>query len=226
MLFVKNQVKPRKAGGNLRVGDSDRMEFTEEDSQPTEACDEPDEEASIPDVTDDVHETTFPQQRNAKRGAQQQLIAIEARKLKLLESKVRKANVGDDEDDAFFKSLLPHVRKLKPEEKMNFRMAVQQLVQEHVYNKNQFLNNPNQANQQQLSTPTRDAAAASFIELEHTPLSFGSVQNSPTIPHQTVTIQYQNNPHSSTPERPTNIVSTRQYYSVITSPISSVTSHQ
>lgn len=75
MFFIKDQVKPGKAGGNLSVGDSDRMDFTEDDSQPTETFEEPNEGLLIPDGSvDDVDENIIPPQ-------QQQLIAIEARKL-------------------------------------------------------------------------------------------------------------------------------------------------
>ncbi|XP_058457984.1 transcription factor Adf-1-like [Malaya genurostris] len=63
------------------------------------------------------------------------------KKLKLLELKVNEKHERD-EDEAFFDSLLPHVRKLSPEMKMLCRMEIQNAVFNYVYsNKYQHVNN-------------------------------------------------------------------------------------
>ncbi|XP_062565437.1 uncharacterized protein LOC134227749 [Armigeres subalbatus] len=59
------------------------------------------------------------------------LLDIEQRKLELLEKKVTSRD--RDEDEAFFDSLLPHVKKLNPPAKFKLRMELQQIVLEHVY---------------------------------------------------------------------------------------------
>lgn len=122
-MFIKHQGKPRKAGGiTINNGDD------------SDENDIPSQEAK----------------KNIKRGAQQ-LINIEVRELKLFENKVNNAT-NNDEDEAFFKSLLPHVRKLRSEEKLDFRMDAQKLTLTYLYNKNRFLNDPNINNL--LPTPT------------------------------------------------------------------------
>ncbi|XP_055614648.1 uncharacterized protein LOC129760978 [Uranotaenia lowii] len=66
---------------------------------------------------------------------QQQLQPIE-----FVESVAPKANtIIDDEDKGFFLSLLPHVRKLEPEDKLVFRMEAQKLVHQCVYRKSQLI---------------------------------------------------------------------------------------
>lgn len=157
--------------------------------------------------------------------------------MKLLENKVRKGTSGDDEDEAFFKSLLPHVRKMQPEKKLVFRVQVQNLVQKFVYQKNRLLNDPNQnlddsrasssANNGtfQHSTPFRRTNELFDTGLR-TPLRSDVPQyyDTPNIRHhveEAGTMQ-EMEPADTSAQRSTIITSSRQYYTVITSPISSV----
>ncbi|XP_065086705.1 uncharacterized protein LOC135708522 [Ochlerotatus camptorhynchus] len=245
MLFLKGQMIPRKSGGNLQADASETMEFlNDNDVQQTTTENTADESIQLLEVPDssDVDETIpRPQPRPGKRGLQHQLVDIETRKLKLLEKKVRKANTDDDEDEAFFKSLLPHVRKLKPEAKLLFRMDIQKVVQEHVYQKNRFLNDPNQnldvhgaATSEnpmlfQYSTPVR--SRMEFTEtIGRTPRSHdgSGYHSSPHFQSQAgiVTILNPDEQIDAADQFPTVISSARQYYTVITSPISSALSQQ
>ena len=64
--------------------------------------------------------------------------SIEKQKLQCLEKAAKsKEKVREDEDLQFFESLLPHVRKIAPENKLLFRNRVQQLVQDYAYGVNQ-----------------------------------------------------------------------------------------
>lgn len=63
------------------------------------------------------------------------ILEIEKKKLEILSQK-RNDKAGkedDDEHSLFFKTLLPHVRKIKPEQILTFRGMVQNLVQDFAY---------------------------------------------------------------------------------------------
>lgn len=172
-------------------------------------------------VTQAVAQPTIHPIRSGKRGAQQQLLDIKARKLRLLEKKVDKSTTKDeDEDEAFFKSILPHVKKLKPEDKLVFRMEIQSVVQKHVYGK------PKRTQIMQNSTPLH-----TNVEIR-TPQPSCSYQRTPSRQQTpSVSIEYDDqdedngNTMTTTAYSPM-ITAERQYYSVITSPISSVETQQ
>ncbi|XP_055641892.1 transcription factor Adf-1-like isoform X2 [Toxorhynchites rutilus septentrionalis] len=139
MLFLKDQMKPRKYGGNLSArGAEDDSEDVAVESEESNGNDysnvfEINYLEEPPFISSTQSQTSSQQSnRSVKRSSIQQLVEIEAKKM-LLEQKVNKSTADDDEDEAFFKSLLPHVRKLMPEEKLEFRMDVQSLVQNYVY---------------------------------------------------------------------------------------------
>lgn len=69
--------------------------------------------------------------RNANNSVE--IIEIEKRKLELLEKKTNRKNERD-EDESFFDSLLPHIRKLEPGQKFLCRMDIQNTIYRHVYN--------------------------------------------------------------------------------------------
>nr|KAH0807391.1 hypothetical protein GEV33_015401 [Tenebrio molitor] len=68
------------------------------------------------------------------------VLDIEKKKLDLLTQKVRKREANDQEDEnlLFFKSLLPHIKKIQPERILAFRGRIQELVQEFAYSTNSF----------------------------------------------------------------------------------------
>lgn len=61
------------------------------------------------------------------------LLDIEKEKMKIRKEKEMAAVDKNDEDVAFFASLLPHVRKLSPVKKLQFRTKIQQLLLESAY---------------------------------------------------------------------------------------------
>lgn len=61
------------------------------------------------------------------------LLEIEKQKLKMKQEKQVSHSLVNDEDVAFFTSLLPHVRKLSPVKKLQFRLNVQELLMKTAY---------------------------------------------------------------------------------------------
>lgn len=61
------------------------------------------------------------------------LLEIEKQKLKMKQEKQVSHSLVNDEDVAFFTSLLPHVRKLSPVKKLQFRLNVQELFMKTAY---------------------------------------------------------------------------------------------
>lgn len=61
------------------------------------------------------------------------LLALEKEKIEMKKSKVVSNIDRNDEDVAFFTSLLPHVRKLSPVEKLQFRIKVQTILMATAY---------------------------------------------------------------------------------------------
>lgn len=172
MLFLKDQVVARKSGGNLSTRDP-AVTIVEcfGDDVSQQITDGTQEDMEIPDP-DEVgtadHNIPHLPARNTKRAAQQQLLDIEARKLQLLEKKTKKAS-SNDEDEAFFTSLLPHVRKLKAEDKLLFRTEIQNVLQKYAYKEKPFLNNPVNIDQEESfcylhSTPTRSQFSSPLAE--------------------------------------------------------------
>nr|XP_029720875.1 uncharacterized protein LOC115262618 [Aedes albopictus] len=171
-----------------------------------------------------------------KEGPQQQLLAIEAKKLKLLEKKVNKAAAVDDEDEAFFKSLLPHVRKLKSEQKLLFRMEVQKVVHKFVYpQQDELLTDPNSSPNQNIDPCIDLFRASSSANTQHsTPVRQPFINTDLRTPeyHRYISPPAEREAEIAVEQfegqsicRSTIISSARNYYTVITSPISSVEPH-
>ncbi|XP_050311195.1 uncharacterized protein LOC126746843 [Anthonomus grandis grandis] len=66
------------------------------------------------------------------------LLEIEKQKVAYLESKSKRANEKEDEHLLFFKSLLPHVKKIPESRVLAFRCRVQELVEQFSYPLNRF----------------------------------------------------------------------------------------
>ncbi|XP_021707919.1 uncharacterized protein LOC110678812 [Aedes aegypti] len=148
MMFLKDQMRSRKSGGNLGSVSTAQEEDLDDSADlhqtvRTVASDDHND-VSNRDVfeIDSVAEVVANSRARfpcVKRGAQQQLIEIETRKLRLLEQKANKLDTKeDDEDVAFFKSLIPHVRKIKAEQKLRFRTDIQNVVLQYVYNEHRM----------------------------------------------------------------------------------------
>ncbi|XP_062699096.1 uncharacterized protein LOC134284307 [Aedes albopictus] len=279
LLFLKDHMKPRKSGGNLQPDGAETSRNANTQETGSDDTSDRNEIVEIPEPAEIDHTDegdTRPQRRAPKRSAQHRLIDIEAKKLQLLEQKVRKGTTADDEDEAFFKSLLPHVRKLPAEEKLLFRTEVQEVVHKFVYRKNRLLNDrrtehdvfrasasagdasyqhstpirrSNQIFDTGLRTPLRSGGTRytespnipSRIEIVEnqyrnestglrTPLRSGGSRyiESPNIPSRVEIVenQYREESTGSAGQRSSIIVTGRQYYTVITSPISSAATQE
>ncbi|XP_039968384.1 uncharacterized protein LOC120780174 [Bactrocera tryoni] len=77
----------------------------------------------------------FHQKKQNTSNSTAQLLEIEKRKLALLENKKMEKKTVLDEDEAFFVTLLPHIRKLDPENKFLCRMEMQNVLYKYVYAK-------------------------------------------------------------------------------------------
>ncbi|XP_011198110.2 uncharacterized protein LOC105222462 [Bactrocera dorsalis] len=131
LLFLKDQIKkistiPDESGNEdpLEVNDDISSWNISQVEDTDDSCDK--FELNIPPPTKKKY---LSQTKNTSH-----LLEIEKRKLRLLEQK-HSENKYRDEDQAFFESLLPHIRKLEPEAKLLCRMDIQNIVYNHVYQK-------------------------------------------------------------------------------------------
>ncbi|CAG9822198.1 unnamed protein product [Phaedon cochleariae] len=70
------------------------------------------------------------------------VLEIEKRKLEYLEAKSKRNKDQEDEHLLFFKSLLPHVRKIPQSRILSFRCRVQELVNQSAYNETAICTQP------------------------------------------------------------------------------------
>lgn len=90
------------------------------------------------------------------------MLEIERKKLDLLVQKNEKkrSNDPEDEDWPFFKSILPHVKKIRPERILAFRGRIQELVQEFAYPTSYFQIQPLHS----IRSPTPSSSSVSTIQ--------------------------------------------------------------
>lgn len=153
LLFLKDQCLPRKSTGNFELSNSEALEEPEDtedesalnsmdeatsemDSQPTT----PASASSTPQHTSSV--APIPKKAKMQRTGKttdavgEALLKAEQEKIAYLkrkeENRGKRAERELDEDEAFFKSILPHVRAMNPKQKMRFRIQVLQLVDNEI----------------------------------------------------------------------------------------------
>ncbi|XP_076034496.1 uncharacterized protein LOC143021098 [Oratosquilla oratoria] len=158
LLFLRDVVKPRASTGNSSgvvasdvietslpgspqveyqtgtVDPSAREEGSSSRNQDTPECDE---------AAMERHRLASPSTHLNGKGASrrskaddynQSIFDIERQKIQyLLEKLSRKQDKDDDEDMMFFKSLLPHVKRVPDVQKLTFRSRLQGLVQQFAY---------------------------------------------------------------------------------------------
>ncbi|KAH0807388.1 hypothetical protein GEV33_015402 [Tenebrio molitor] len=124
LYFLRNVIKCRPSSENLTRMTKSTMQ-NEEESQNTVRLDDNEITSTL-----EKHDYT----------ASMLVLDIEKKKLDLLTQKVRKREANDQEDEnlLFFKSLLPHIKKIQPERILAFRGRIQELVQEFAYSTNSF----------------------------------------------------------------------------------------
>lgn len=129
LLFLQDQFEPYASAGNLPS-----VELNDGNS-------ESDCQLLTGDPTLSDSQSNFVAYPDAKIGykmhftpeaeVELMLLQLEQEKLALEEEKNRRN--PNDEDIGFLNSLLPHLKELSPEEKLIFRMKVQQILFEMVY---------------------------------------------------------------------------------------------
>ena len=120
IYFLKNQFSNRPSSGNFS-GNGEENEILSNEIREVEDIME--NSSSLPPSP---VPTTSRKRRHNDEFARE-IMDIEREKVKYLQSK--QARMEDDEDLNFFKSLLPHVKSLAPEMKLNFRIQLMQLLQ-------------------------------------------------------------------------------------------------
>lgn len=155
LLFLRDVVKPRSSTGNLSnlsQGEEETETTLDETQLAFDTAGDELEEVIDTDFTQETllratatspssrasTPTTASTARSQKRRApvdtfNASLLDIEKKKLKYLEAKEKRSHVEEDENLLFFKSLLPHVRKIEPSRMLSFRGRVQELVEQFAY---------------------------------------------------------------------------------------------
>lgn len=81
--------------------------------------------------------------RKRSNDYQSTMLEIEKKKLEILSSKrTDKKDDGDEENLLFFKTLLPHVKKIRPEQIFPFRSKIQDVVQAFAYPASYYIQSP------------------------------------------------------------------------------------
>nr|CAH7729414.1 unnamed protein product [Callosobruchus chinensis] len=152
LSFLKNQCVPRKSTGNFEITDSETFQTTEDteldnalnsmeeivsetESQPTTPCSLSNSQHVTPVALALKKART---QKTVKKTdavgealpmAEQEKIAYLKRKEEIRSKREEKEL---DEDEAFFKSILPYVKVMHPKQKLRFRIQFLQLVDSEV----------------------------------------------------------------------------------------------
>ncbi|XP_034478995.1 uncharacterized protein LOC117785192 [Drosophila innubila] len=117
LLFLTSQMKSRSSLANI---ESSSSKFASELSLDEESLDEI--------LFENVQELRDSEEKKiAKLNVSDELLAIEQQKEALIEKKVNTQKDRDD-DEAFFDSLLPYMRKMEMMEKLRCRMEIQQII--------------------------------------------------------------------------------------------------
>lgn len=154
LLFLKDQSLPRNSTGNFDTRESEAFEETEEESAPnsvdevtSEIESQPTTPYSIeisPSLTPKHSSSVAPlpkkarTQKIAKKNdtVGEALLKAEEEKIAYLKRKEENRNKKEekvmDEDEAFFKSILPHVKAFSPKQKIRFRIQVMQLLDNEI----------------------------------------------------------------------------------------------
>ncbi|CAH1964936.1 unnamed protein product [Acanthoscelides obtectus] len=157
LLFLRDQFLPRSSHSNLLDPDNDTQvstpstqmdendgDYDEDEMDETQGVEtqetEPDHTESVTPIQSTPKEPrTILKNRARKRSNQlDAFLEIEKKKLQYLDEKRVAADRGralpvTDDDKLFFDSLLPHVVKIRPHRKLQFRNEIQNLVQKYAY---------------------------------------------------------------------------------------------
>ncbi|XP_055525876.1 transcription factor Adf-1-like [Wyeomyia smithii] len=110
LLFLRDLVKPRSSIGYTTSNSDSEQQLANYEPERSR-------NATVTKIYDPIEPPAVPLQMDATATGTSRIIE------------------EFDEDEMFFRSILPHVRKLDPEDKLAFRTEMQNLVQQHVYQK-------------------------------------------------------------------------------------------
>ncbi|XP_067617613.1 uncharacterized protein [Eurosta solidaginis] len=130
LLFLKDQMKYRNLGINLKprkFKNSQVEEYENKDIHNTSQIEE----------SEEINERyeSWPKRKRTTNSSSAELLEIEKNQLLLLQKRNSESKTVLDEDEAFFLTLLPHIRKLEPETKFLCRMEMQNTLYKYVYGK-------------------------------------------------------------------------------------------
>lgn len=140
LSFLKDQFTARHSSGNLPIVEQNILD-EDENSQAVNETDVEDDEPVIEELLPNnasKKKREMPSTSSTKGKKRKiendldvgtALVRLEENKLKILEDNKKTL----DEDASFFDSLLPHVRKLAPQNKMLLRIKIQELVYSFSY---------------------------------------------------------------------------------------------
>ncbi|XP_030751838.1 uncharacterized protein LOC115879266 [Sitophilus oryzae] len=131
--FLKDVVKPRVSSGNLSSTQSSQVTFKEESQSSVEFDENGGDEEDF-----DSSEQVVAKKRRGKDTYQESILDIERRNVEYYLESEAKQNSIDQEDEhlSFFKSLLPHVRKIPENRLLSFRCRIQEIVDQFAYQLN------------------------------------------------------------------------------------------
>lgn len=152
LLFLKDQCLPRKSTGNFEESNTEALEETEdiEDESELNSIDDVISEIESQPTTPASSSSTqqniivHPTIKKAKTqritrtadSVGEALLKVEEEKVAYLKRKEQNRNKRDetelDEDEAFFKSILPHVRAMHPRQKFRFRIKVLEFLEKEI----------------------------------------------------------------------------------------------
>ncbi|CAH1959449.1 unnamed protein product [Acanthoscelides obtectus] len=164
LLFLKDTVMPRKLKGNLPQDTGCTETFAESLAEAEESIqslpgldettfysteDEARPRRDIADASSSTAESVGKENASVPRSSSKRkrgptetfnesLLDIVKRKVAYLETKSKRTSENEDEHLLFFKSLLPHVKKIPQSRVLAFRCQVQELVQQFSYPLNTF----------------------------------------------------------------------------------------
>lgn len=159
---MKDVVKARASTGNLSgvltsdivetsLPESPQVEYQTDTMEPTLATEEgalassshtkdtPERENEVMEKQWLTSRATRPKEKGANKRSKtddfkQSILDTEQQKIQYLKQKIsRNQEKEDDEDLMFFKSLLPHVKRILAVQKLTFRRHLQELVQQFAY---------------------------------------------------------------------------------------------
>nr|CAH7769435.1 unnamed protein product [Callosobruchus chinensis] len=152
LLFLKNQCVPRKSTGNFEITDSETFQTTEDteldnalssmeeivsetESRPTTPCSLSNSQHVTP-VAPALKKARTQKTVKKTDAVGEALLMAEQEKIAYLKRKEEIRSKREekelDEDEAFFKSILPYVKAMHPKQKLRFRIQVLQLVDSEV----------------------------------------------------------------------------------------------